>query len=300
MAVVNGRLTERSYQRFAWLGRLVRPMFRDLAWVGAQDQPIADRFVRLGAAPDRVEVTGSVKWDTTTVADTIEGAEALAATLRIAPNVPLWVCGSTGPGEESIILDAYARLLETGTAPQLVIVPRKPERFDEVAALIRSRGYACLRRSKHPDDEGRHPEAPNGDQPRPIILGDTMGELRKFYSLARVVFVGRSLVPMGGSDPMEAAALAKPIIVGPHTDNFAGPVAAFVAADAIRVVDSAEALGVTVTELIDQPQKGLGDRARQVVINNQGATDRNIRHLLAVLNPVQAATSDPKHESDAE
>ena len=299
VAVVNGRLTKRSARRFTWLGRLVRPMFRDLAWVGAQDQPIADRFVRLGAAPDRVEVTGSVKWDTATVGDTIEGADALAVALGITPNASLWVCGSTGPGEESIILDAYARLLDSGASPTLVIVPRKPERFDEVAALIRSRGYTCLRRSEHRDDDGPYPEAHSGDQPQPIILGDTMGDLRKFYSLAQAVFVGRSLVPLGGSDPMEAAALAKPIIVGPHTDNFAGPVAAFAAADAIRVADNAQTLAAAVTELIDQPQSGLGDRARQIVINNQGATDRTIRRLLGLLNSGRPANRDPKSQPDA-
>ncbi len=112
-----------------------------------------------------------------------------------------------------------------------------------------------------------------------------MGELRKFYSLAQVVFVGRSLVPMGGSDPMEAAALGKAIIVGPHTDNFAAPVAAFANADAVRVVDDVRALATAVRELITNPQaaQDQGARARQVVINNQGATDRTAERLVGLV-----------------
>ena len=137
-------------------------------------------------------------------------------------NGPLWVCGSTGPGEEAMILDAYRSLLldHAGANPasesssvkrppppcRLVIVPRKPERFDEVARLIERAGFTCLRRSSHPDG-GPPPTLPDSA----VILGDTMGELRKWYSLASVVLVGRSLVPMGGSDPMEVAALAKPM-----------------------------------------------------------------------------------------
>ncbi len=305
VVVVNGRLTERSRRRFGRLGRWVRPMFADLAWVGAQDGPIAARFMELGVPPGRVEITGSVKWDTTTVADTVDGAGALAAALGIDAAVPLWVCGSTGPGEEAIILDAYGRLVEAGTAIRLAIIPRKPERFDEVDALIRSRGYPCIRRSRHADDcaarssdaagitwqsartevRGSLKEEPSG---WPIILGDTMGELRKFYSLARVVFVGRSLVTLGGSDPMEAAALAKPIIVGPHMDNFAGPVAALADAGAVRLVDGARSLAAAVVEFCATADDSAGAAARQVVLDHQGATERTAQRLAAIVRAGRA------------
>ena len=173
--------------------------------------------------------------------------------MGIAADRPLWVCGSTGPGEEKIILSAYRQLLQElgGLAqgvhsgpevsvgiglPALAVVPRKPERFDEVARLIERAGFSCVRRSDNPD--GSDP----GVQPSAVMLGDTMGELRKFYSLATVVFVGRSLVPMGGSDPMEAAALGKPVLVGPHTANFRIPVEALARRDAIRIVASPDQL----------------------------------------------------------
>ena len=338
-AVVNGRLTERSARRLAWLGGAVRAMFADLAWVGAQDEAIAVRFCALGAAPDHVEVTSSLKWDTTVVADRVEGDEALARALGIDRSRPLWVCGSTGPGEEEVILEAYHTLLNTaqqsarnvqgdsgcaaeqnrapvsnggtvalnqnrereravnlptvatasgseGTvmpAPLLAIVPRKPERFDEVARLIEREGFACIRRSRHPDGA-----TPARSSSRDVILGDTMGELRKFYSLASVVFVGRSLAPMGGSDPMEVAALARPIVVGPHMENFAEPVRMMREAGCIRVVDTSISLAAAVGELLSDADLAAsrGRRAREVVLKNQGATRRTADQLIELLGTV--------------
>jgi len=327
--VVNGRLTERSRRRFGWIAPAARSMFRCLTWVGAQDETIARRFVELGVPADRVEVTGSMKWDTTTLADRVDGADRLAAALGINPDVPLWVCGSTGPGEVEILLDAWAALLRSNPPLQLAIIPRKPERFNEVADLVQRRGFPCLRRSECPD--APEPRAPALDVPtesggpgsaradvplaldragekaslhpvsgatdvspvpsradESVILGDTMGELRKFYSLAQVVFVGRSLVPMGGSDPMEVAALGKPLLVGPHMENFAAAVAELSAAGVVQVVRSSEELASAVRKLAADPQTGadLGRRAQAVVRRNQGATDRTVARLAGLLSGV--------------
>ena len=149
-----------------------------------------------------------MKFDSAEITDTVAGAEMLGQSLQINSADPLWVCGSTGPGEEEICLQIYRKLLNDFPNLRLAIIPRKPERFDEVAEIMRRNGFPVLRRSK-------------GDVPlnnRPVILGDTMGELRKFYSLASVVFVGRTLLDQGqrqrGSDMIEPAALAKPTIVG--------------------------------------------------------------------------------------
>jgi 3-deoxy-D-manno-octulosonic-acid transferase len=227
----------------------------------------------------------------------VEGAEPLAHALGIDRSRPLWVCGSTGPGEEVVILDAYERLLrdwrtlargvQTSSAegtdaagPSLAIVPRKPERFDEVARLIEHAGFACVRRSKH-DDAGPIKVCPE----RAVWLGDTMGELRKFYSLADVVFVGRTLVPFGGSDPMEVAAMGKPTVVGPHTDNFGLPVRALIDADAARRVGSAEDLPPVIGAILTDRalSERLGSRAREVVIRNQGATTRTVDRIARFL-----------------
>ncbi len=285
IAIVNGRLTQRSARRLAWIGAIGRSMFARLTWVGAQDQAIASRFCALGTPSACVEMTSSLKWDTATVGDHVEGADALASAMAINRTKPLWVCGSTGPAEEAIVLEAYkiilARCPESRHAPMLAIVPRKPERFDEVAKLIRSVGYACIRRSDRADGC----EVPSLEDSPIVILGDTMGELRKFYALANVVFVGRSLVPMGGSDPMEVAAMGKPMIVGPHMDNFALPVAALRQAQAILSVPNANELAEAVIKILtheDQAQ-ALSNNARRVVKENQGATDLTVQKLASFL-----------------
>ena len=285
VVVVNGRLTERSFGRFKLLGPLARSMFRRLTWVGAQDEPIAQRFWSLGLPPERLTITGSMKWDTALVADTVEGAEPLARALALDRSVPLWVAGSTGGGEEGPVLDAYALLLQRGVQQQLAIVPRKPERFDEVAELIRRRGYSCHRRSEHPDHQ---PVTTTTDKPakdRPVILGDTMGELRKFYSLAAMVYVGRSLVSIGGSDPMEVAALAKPLIAGPHMHNFAAPVAALKHAGVLDTIHNPDELAEAIAALLSNPSATIarGRKAQQVVRDHQGSTTRTVEQLCRLL-----------------
>lgn len=318
VVVVNGRLTRHSARRLGMLGGAVRSMFGDLAWVGAQDETIAARFRRLGAREDRVTVTSSLKWDSADVADRVDGDAALAGALGIAGDRPVWVCGSTGPGEEAMILRAYRTLLTqwsdasdavgaTGRsgehrdasshAPLLVIVPRKPERFDDVARLIDRAGFACVRRSDHPDDM---PATPAPAQPVScVILGDTMGELRKFYALARVVLIGRSLVPMGGSDPMEAAALGKPVVVGPHMDNFEVAVELLRDADAIRVVEDASALAGVIGALLRDAAAAtaMGGRGRRVVREQQGATARTVAGLVGVLRARGVGGVDAVHDA---
>ncbi len=298
VAVVNGRLTQRSARRFGRVGGLIKPMFANLAWVGAQNETIASRFRGLGTPAERVEVTSSLKWDSAHVADAVDGSEALAKAMGIDRSRPVWVCGSTGPGEERMILNALESLLrdrpagETGVgcesatdvrspAPVMVLVPRKPERFDEVARLITQAGFQCVRRSECGDGVRIDPHGG-----RTVLLGDTMGELRKFYALADVVFVGRTLVPLGGSDPMEVAALGKPIIVGPFSDNFRDPVEALKRADAVRVVEDADALAAAVAALLDDPEGSTrcGSRGRQVVIDHQGATARTVDAVLRVFD----------------
>ncbi len=295
VCVVNGRLTERSCRRLRRVGWLVRPMFAALRWAGVQDAATADRFAAVGVARERITVLGSVKWDTASVAERIPGQDELAAAVGIDPDRPLWVCGSTGVAEEALLLDAYAAVLRSRPALQLAIVPRKPERFDEVAHLIAARGFARVRRSACPDGAQVAVGAPAGGvgaagatddgSGRRVILGDTMGELRKLYALATVVFVGRSLVPMGGSDPMEVAALGRPIVVGPYMDNFAGPTRALVEGGALVQADSAEAVAEQVERWLADPGAAAtaGAAGRRVVLENQGATERTVERLSQLL-----------------
>ena len=156
-----------------------------------------------------------MKWDTAQVSDQVDGADELRHSLGLNGTRGVVVMGSSGPGEEARLLDAWADGAQD-LAADLVVVPRKPERFNDVAGMIERRGLHCIRRSATPDG-GAPP--PTDSRPR-IFLGDTMGELRKFYALADVIIIGRTFVPLGGSDPMEAAAIGKPIIVGPAHGQF--------------------------------------------------------------------------------
>lgn len=281
--IANGRVTtEKSVRRFNWpvVRWLARRMFRTLQWVGAQDGTYQARFIELGVPAERVEVTGSVKYDAAEVADRIAGQDELAAEMGIDRSQPLWVCGSTGPGEEALILDAFSRLRAQFPELQLAIIPRKPERFDEVAQLIVQRGYACLRRSTGA------PVVPSAvPEPRPVFLGDTLGELRKFYALATITFVGRSLVPMGGSDVMEAAGLGKPVLVGPHTDNFTEAVNLLMAEGACRRVSSADALALAVSDLLRHPERRvqMGKAGQAAILSRRGATAATVNKLIDLL-----------------
>jgi len=284
VVLLNGRLTSGSYRNYRLGGPLVRRMFRRLAAVCAQDQAYANRFVALGVPPDRVRVTGSMKFDTAQVADQIDGADALAREVGLrAGEEPIWVCGSTGPGEEELILAEYRKLLTRHSDLRLVLVPRKPERFEEVASLITSNGFELVRRSQSQIVPARR------DKSR-IVLGDTMGELRKFYSLADVVFVGRTLVDLGprqhGSDMIEPAALAKPVIVGPFTGNFAEVMNGFRAAEAIWEVATSADLITRLDELLSKRNWAveLGRRAQDVVRREKGATGRNLQIVLQHLS----------------
>ncbi|QOJ14112.1 MAG: 3-deoxy-D-manno-octulosonic acid transferase [Planctomycetia bacterium] len=280
--IANGRVTDnRTMRAFRMpiLRKLARSMFGSLRWVGAQDAGYAARFIELGVAAARVEITGSVKYDTAPLTDRVDGQEQLAEAMTIDPRRPLWVCGSTGGGEESIILDAYDRLLREYPELQLAIIPRKPESFDEVADLIVQRGYACLRRSGKPPRVPAEPVSP-----RPVFLGDTMGELRRFYGLATLVFVGRTLVPLGGSDVMEVAGMGKAMIFGPHTENFAEAADALLEAQAARRVATPAGLRGAVDELLKDPQRraAMGAAAREVVQQRRGATARTVEMILAL------------------
>jgi 3-deoxy-D-manno-octulosonic-acid transferase len=292
-AVVNGRMSaDKGYPRYKKLGPLAGRLFNRLTAIGVQDESYAGMFRSLGVDPARLHVTGMIKYDTAEVADKLPGQEALAAAMGVAQGDRLIVAGGTGPGEEPMLLEMFARLKRRRPQARLAIIPRKPERFDEVAKLISAAGLAVVRRSQTPD--GSTPPADRSA----VILGDTMGELRKFYSLAACVFVGRSLVPMGGSDMIEAAALGKPTAYGPHTFNF--PQAQDLAIHGCSQVSDAAALEsqldawLSDASLADQ----AGRAAQQFIRNSQGATKRNVDMLCKLLGR-EPAQSDGGIATDA-
>jgi len=285
--VANGRISSgKGFPRYRRIAGLVQPMFRRLTLVLTQDNTYAQRFRFLGADPQRIHVVGSLKYDTAEVVDKVPGTDELIEQLKLFPPQPVWVAGSTAPGEEEIILEAFSKLRREKSLNKLrlVLVPRKPERFDEVARLIENHNFKLLRYSKVKTGQYQ----PTPDDADAVILGDTMGDLRKFYSLAEVVFVGRSLVPVGGSDMIEAAALAKPVVVGPYTDNFTESVRLLVTAAGLEVVaDGSQLTRITQNLLQDKKVAAqLGKNAQQVIIQNQGATEKTVNQIITLLkNP---------------
>jgi 3-deoxy-D-manno-octulosonic-acid transferase len=278
--VANGRLSERSLPKYRMVRWLTRRMFSDCSAILVQTRDYADRFIELGAPRERVKVTGSLKYDTAEIADSIAGADDIARKLAIGPE-PLWVAGGTGNGEEAIVLEAWKTVKDAVPAVRLAIVPRKPERFDEVAQLIEHEGFDMLRFS-----QVRRADDVRVVDKNAIILVDTMGDLRKFYSLASVVFVGRSLVPMGGSDMIEAAALGKCTIFGPHTFNFAQDAEMLLASGGAILVRNESDLARWTSHCLISPKVAadIAARGRQVIKDNQGATARTIDDILSLAN----------------
>ena len=272
--VVNGRISDKSYTGYKKVKPFTRNIFGKISLVLAQTEQYAHRFREIGAG--NVIVTSSLKYDTAQITDKVQGADALAAQLNIG-NERVWVAGGTGPGEEQIILDVFTLLKQSGQLEdlRLVIVPRKPERFDEVARIIGDAGFDFIRYSTIKNTDAKCPER------SPVILGDTMGDLRKFYCLANVIFVGRSLVPMGGSDMMEAAALDKCTVFGPHAFNFRQTVDSLLAGNGAIMVNDGDELLMTMRKCLLEP-----DYAREIARNgqddikrNQGATAKSIEQI---------------------
>ena len=221
-------------------------------------------------------MTDSKKWDTASVADAaaVPGASELAVGMGIDRSRPLIVCGSTGPGEEELLVAARPQ------GVQLMIVPRKPERFNEVAATMQNLepSQSIVRRTEHADGTTR---SPGGSE---LFLLDTMGELRKAYALADVVIVGRSFIDLYGSDPMEPAALAKPVIIGPRNGDFRDAVETLKAAEGILITDKpCEAASGLLADR--DAARRLADNGQKAILSRQGATARHVKLIRDVLRP---------------
>ncbi len=280
--VVNGRISDKSYPAYKRIKPIAKKFFSKISLILAQTEQYAQRFIELGCPDEKVIVTGSLKYDTAQITDKVEGADVLAAQLNINDE-RLWVAGATGNDEEKILLDVYQNLKQQNRFRdlRLAIVPRKPERFNEVAQLIERRGFPLIRYSRIKNNTAQLPA--NNQM---IILGDTMGDLRKFYSLATIIFVGRSLVPMGGSDMTEAAALDKCTIFGPHTFNFKQTVEVLLKDNGAIMVKNKQELLQTMQKCLSEPDfaQEIAKNGQEVIRKNQGATAKNIDQIAKFLN----------------
>ncbi|MFJ5238486.1 lipid IV(A) 3-deoxy-D-manno-octulosonic acid transferase [Pseudomonas neuropathica] len=265
VALANGRLSERSAKGYGRFGKLTAPMLAEMSLFAVQTEAEAQRFRDLGARPETVEVTGSIKFDLTIDPQLLQRAADLRGQWQ-ALERPVWIAASTHEGEDEVILDAHRRLLTNHPDALLILVPRHPERFNTVFELCQREGFTTVRRST----------GSNVDAQTSVLLGDTMGELLFLYALADSAFVGGSLVANGGHNLLEPAALAKPVISGPHLFNFLDIAAQLREAGALAEVDDAEGLAVEVQRLFELPRDAqrMADAGLAVMRRNQGALQR--------------------------
>ncbi len=281
--LVNGRLSDRSYRRY----RLVRPFMRrvlhSLDHLCVQNGAWSRRFRDLGVPPARLTVTGSLKFDA--VDDALAGTPADDGILRcfeFAAGRPVVVAASTLRGEEEPVLRAFAAARRSAAGAVLIVAPRHPERFAEAIRIAAGRGFAVARRT-----ELDAAAAPAAD----VIILDTIGELARLFRLATVVFVGGSLVPAGGHNPIEPAAFGKAIVFGPHMDNFAEIASLFVARGAAWQLGSQNELDGALDVLLSDAGRraALGAAARALVDDQRGARRRTLAVMAELLRP-DAAT----------
>jgi 3-deoxy-D-manno-octulosonic-acid transferase len=277
LVIASARLSVRSVGRYRRLTSLFRETLSHGVLIGAQTVADAERFRAIGAAPERVEVTGNVKFDIEIPADTVAAGRGFRA--RCAAQRPTWIAGSTHEGEEEAVLAAHSVVCERHPSALLILVPRHPQRFEAVRGLLRRRGTEFSQRSA-----GAEPSESDT-----VFLVDTLGELQIFYAASDVAFVGGSLVPIGGHNLLEPAVLGVPMLSGPHTQNAQDVADLLEQCGALRLVRSSKELAQCVTEWFDDPELARRDGARGLaaVAQSRGAVER----LVAMIAPLLGAST---------
>jgi 3-deoxy-D-manno-octulosonic-acid transferase len=279
VVVVNARISNRSWPRYKMLRSLWRPLLGRLSRVLAQSETDAERLRAIGCPAERVTVAGNLKFDVRAAA----AAESTEFLRRQADGLRFVVAGSTHEGEEEALFDAWKKLLKSEPGLVMALAPRHPERFSAAATRCGEVGLACIRRSDWADSTGS-PDSPRQLRPGEIVLLDTIGELASVYSLASVAFVGGSLVPAGGHNPLEPAQFGVPIVMGPHYANFTAITDMLLNADALRIARKEELADVFAELLSDQTlAEAMGARAKKVFEGQAGATDRCVTAIREVL-----------------
>ena len=282
VAVINGRLSERSFRGYRRIRPVLRPALRRVSAVAVQTADYAGRFIALGAPPERVSITGSIKFDRVETNRHNPRSAEIRREFGIRDDERVFIAGSTQAPEEELALQTYIALRATYPELRLVLVPRHQERFEEVARLVTAAGRPLLRRSRL--TLGAAPDSSELAE-RPVLLLDTLGELAACWGLADIAFVGGSLTRRGGQNMIEPAAYGAAVLFGPHTQNFRDITSLLLAADAARVVADASELTTCVSALLENPAqaRALGARAQQLVLGQQGATRRTVEILQPLL-----------------
>jgi 3-deoxy-D-manno-octulosonic-acid transferase len=284
--VVNGRISNRSLPRYRALRRLWTPLLRKLTLVLAQSEEDRLRFVDIGVPAAKARSAGNLKYD-------VRVAGELPITRELRAHLPqtgkVIVAGSTLEGEEKLLLESFCELLSEIPQLTVILAPRHPERFRAVEKSIAESSFPLIRRS----DWMQHPEPIAAGS---VFLLDSVGELASVYSLASVSFVGGTLIPAGGHNPLEPAQFAVPIVMGPYTENFRGMVAALLEREAIRVTPP-ERLCDALRELLTSPEaKSMGARARSVFEEQSGASETCLAAIQKILAERSSATKESVQE----
>lgn len=275
LVIANARLSARSAAGYAKLRKFVFRLLRRITLIAAQNEEDGARFLTLGAKSTQVKVTGSLKFDISVTPQL--AAKAVTLRRQWAPHRPVWIATSTHEGEESIVLEAHKSLLLQFPNLLLILVPRHPERFRDAINLVQKAGLGFTTRSS-----GEIPSASTQ-----VVIGDTMGELMLLYGIADLAFVGGSLVERGGHNPLEAAAHAIPVLMGPHTLNFKDICSRLERANGLITVTDAVSLVKEVSSLITDAdyRSFYGRHAVEVLYQNQGALQRLLQLLEPYLPP---------------
>jgi 3-deoxy-D-manno-octulosonic-acid transferase len=284
--VVNGRLSSRSFPRYRLIRPFMRRVLQDVDRFCVQSDESSRRFIALGAEPSTVVVTGSLKFDSLDNSGPLRARDRVLRYFRLPPSRPVIVAGSTMKGEEPAVLKAFRRIRATSPTALLVLAPRHPERFGEVAQLCRNEGWKTARRTELAIDA-----EPRAD----IIVVDTIGELASIYQIGTAVFVGGSLVATGGHNVLEPAVFGKPIVFGPHMENFREISEAFVSAGAAVRLDDEGQLEAVLLDLLGDPVRRarLGAAARALVEANRGAKDKTMTVIEALVQPASPSNVVP-------
>ena len=279
--LVNGRVSKRSFARYALVRRFFRRVLDDVERFCMQSEEAARRIVALGADPARVIVTGSLKFDSLDwpgVGPHGQSRDRVLRYFRVSPGRPVVIAASTLRGEDQASFEAFRRVQARWPDALLVVAPRHPERFEEVTRLAAEEGFRVVRRTSLPVDQ-----SPDAD----VVVLDTIGELARLYQIASVVFVGGSLVDAGGHNILEPAMFGKAIVFGPHMHNFAEISAEFLRGSAAVQVSSTRELGECLVDLVGDGVRraSLGAAARAIVEGNRGAKARTMAVITALLPP---------------
>lgn len=284
VVLLNARISERSLKWYRVISKLSKEFFKSFARnenvFCARTKIDAGRIINLGISEAQVSVTGNMKFDNLVTDIPEDMKRRLMCLFEIDKENKVVVCGSTHEGEELVILKTFRHMRAKIKHLRLVLVPRHIERANDVIKIIESAGFPCVRKT-FLDKGGKIGK----DKNETVILVDTVGELLTTYSIADCVFVGKSLVPQGGQNIMEPAGLAKPILVGPHTFNFHEEVQLLREANALEIVQDESSLLSKMTYLLEHQDEALemGKRAQSVVMEQRGATGRNVKILRNLL-----------------